>query len=258
MPEAAIELRRIEPVTVMTLADGKANAFDAAMLDAISRTIDTVVAEGARALVITGDGGFFSGGLALPAIIDLDRAAMRTLMDTLKSAMLRVLQAPLPVVAAINGNAIAGGCVLALMCDERIMVSHGAKATPQIGLKEAQLGLGLPAVVLEVARARVPVASHTRVMLQGELFDPRAALAVGLVDDVVAPEQFEARALERAAVLAGTEPTAYAQIKRALTRPLVETIARHDEEEAEAWLATWFAPEAQRRLRATVDRITKK
>lgn len=258
MPEAVIELRRIDPVTVMTLADGKANAFDVGMLEAITRTIDTVVADGARALVITGDGGFFSGGLALPQIIDLPRPAIRTLMDTLKTAMQRVLEAPLPVVAAINGNAIAGGCVLALMCDERIMISHGTKSTPQIGLKEAQLGLGLPAVVLEVARARVPTTGHTRVMLQGELFDPRGALAVGLVDEVIAPEQFEARALERAAALAATEPVAYAQIKRALVRPLVEAIARHDEAEAEAWLDTWFAPETQRRLRAIVDRITKK
>jgi enoyl-CoA hydratase len=258
MPDAIIELRRVDPVTVMTLADGKANAFDAAMLDAITRTIDTVVADGARALVITGDGGFFSGGLALPKLIDLDRTGIRALMGNLRVAMLRVLEAPLPVVAAINGNAIAGGCVLALMCDERIMISHGPKAPPQIGLKEAQLGLGLPSIVLEVARARVPVASHVRVMLEGRLFEPDAALAAGLVDEVVSPEAFEARALERATALAGTEPIAYAQIKRALLRPTLEAIARHDEAESEAWLDTWFAPETQRRLRATVARITKK
>jgi len=253
-----IELRRIEPVTVMSLADGKANAFDAAMLDAITRTIDTVVADGARALVITGDRGFFSGGLALPQLIDLDRAGIRALMDKLRVAMQRVLEAPIPVVAAINGNAIAGGCVLALMCDERIMISQGTKAPPQIGLKEAQLGLGLPSIVLEVARARVPARSHARVMLEGRLFEPEAALAAGLVDEVVAPEQFQARALERAAALAHTEPTAYAQIKRALLRPTLEAIARHDDAESEAWLDTWFAPETQRRLRELVARITKR
>lgn len=257
MADAIIELRRVDPVTVMTLADGKANALDTTMLDAITRTIDTVVADGARALVITGDGASFSGGLALPQIIDLDRAHIRALMDSLRVAMLRVLEAPMPVVAAINGNAIAGGCVLALMCDERIMIAHGPKASPKIGLKEAQLGLGLPAVILEIARARVPVTSHTRVMLEGRLFEPSAALAVGLVDEVVAPERFEARALERATALA-TEPIAYAQIKRALLRPTLEAIARHDETEAEAWLDTWFSPGTQERLRATVARITKK
>ena len=258
MADAIIELRRVDPVTVMTLADGKANALDTTMLDAIIRTIDTVVADGARALVITGDGASFSGGLALPQLIDLDRAGIRALMASLRVAMLRVLEAPIPVVAAINGNAIAGGCVLALMCDERIMIAHGPKATPKIGLKEAQLGLGLPSVVLEVARARVPVTSHTSVMLEGRLFEPVDALAAGLVDEVVDPKQFETRALERAAALAASERIAYAQIKRALLRPTLEAIARHDEAEAEAWLDTWFSPGTQYRLRATVARITKR
>ncbi|MEO7097031.1 MAG: enoyl-CoA hydratase/isomerase family protein [Polyangiales bacterium] len=258
MADAIIELRRVDPVTVMSLAAGKANALDTTLLEAITRTIDAVIADGARALVITGDGASFSGGLALPSLIDLDRAGIHALMGTLRVAMQRVLEAPIPVVAAINGNAIAGGCVLALMCDERIMISQGPKAPPRIGLNEAQLGLGLPSVVLEVARARVPVTSYTRVMLEGRLFEPAAALAAGLVDEVVAPEQFEARALERATALAGTEPTAYAQIKRALLRPTLEAIARHDAAESEGWLDTWFSAETQRRLRATVARITKK
>jgi enoyl-CoA hydratase/carnithine racemase len=95
-------------------------------------------------------------------------------------------------------------------------------------------------------------------MLEGHLFEPAAALAAGLVDEVVAPEAFEGRALERATALAAAEPIAYAQIKRALLRPTLEAIARHDETESETWLDTWFSPGTQDRLRATVARITKK
>jgi enoyl-CoA hydratase/carnithine racemase len=258
MPDAIIELRRIDTVTVMTLSAGKANALDAALLDVITQTVDTVVADGARALVITGEGTTFSGGLALPSLIDLDRARIRALMATLRVAMQRVLEAPIPVVAAINGNAIAGGCVLALMCDARIMVQRTERGAPRIGLNEAQLGLGLPAIVLEVARGKLPVGSHVPVMYEGGLFEPAAARAIGLVDEVVTPDQFEARVLERAVELAGAAPVAFAQIKRAHLAPIVEAIERTDARETEPWLDTWFSPEGQRRLREAVARITKK
>jgi enoyl-CoA hydratase len=254
----SIDLRRVDSVTVMTLAAGKANALDLPLLDALTRAIDTVLADGARALVITGEHASFSGGLALPALIDLDRAGIRTLITAFSSAMRRVLEAPIPVIAAINGNAIAGGCVLALMCDERILVREGPKGAPLIGLNEAQLGLGLPSIVVELVRARLPPASHVRVMLEGMLVGPEEALALGLVTELVAPGQFEARALDRAIALASADRTAFAQIKRAMLRPAIEAVERYDVEDTEAWLDTWFSVEGQRRLRRVVDRILKR
>ena len=258
MTAALIELRRVEAMTVLTLCAGKANAFDVPLLEAVIRGVDTALADGATALIVTGDGASFSGGLALPSLIELDRAGVRTLITTFTTAMRRVLEAPIPVVAAINGNAIAGGCVLALMCDERILVDEGPKAPPKIGLNEAQLGLGLPAVVIELVRARLPAAAHVAVALEGRLVEPDEARQLGLVDEVVAADQLEARVLERAAALAAASPVAYAQIKRALLRPTLEAIDRVDAAETEAWLDTWFSVEGQRRMRATVARISRK
>lgn len=256
--DALIEHRRIDSMTVLTLCAGKANAFDLPLLHALTRAIDAAIAAGATALIVTGEGATFSGGLALPSLIDLDRAAVKTLITMLSVAMRRVLEAPIPVVAAINGNAIAGGCVLALMCDERIMVEQGPRGVPRIGLNEAQLGLGLPAVVIEVMRTRLPLAAHVPVALEGRLFEPEEARRIGLVDELVATSQLEARVVERARALATAAPIAYAQIKRALLRPTLEAIDRVDTAETEAWLDTWFSEEGQRRMRATVARITKK
>jgi enoyl-CoA hydratase len=164
-----------------------------------------------------------------------------------------VLVASLPTVAAINGHAIAGGCVLALQCDARI-----ASAAPiKIGLNEVQIGIGLPAAVLEPLRLRVPPTSLTAITLEGTLFEPGRAKEIALVDELVAPAELEARALARAQELARAPRTAYAQVKAALLRPALSAIDAHGADERERWLDTWFAPGGQDLVRAAVARLRK-
>ena len=233
-------------VQVLRLEGGKANAMDVALLDTIERLIDDLERAPARAAVLTGYERFFSAGLAVPRLIDLDRPAMRAFIDRFARAMMRVLACEKPLVAAINGHAIAGGCVLALMCDERICIDDGAK----IGLNETQLGIGLPAIVIEPLRAAVPPSSLAPIALEGRLFSPREAHALGLVHELAPEASLLARALERARALAGPPATAVAQVKRALRTPILEAIQRTADLETEAWLDTWFSPDAQARLRA--------
>jgi enoyl-CoA hydratase len=228
---------------------GKANAMSERLLEAIDTVMEEV--DDADAVVITGDGNAFSAGLALPELIDLDREGMLHVIAMLEKAMKRVLTFPRATVAAINGHAIAGGCVLALMSDVRVM------AAGNIGLTEAQLGIGLPSIVVEPLRMRVPATSLGPIALEGRLFAPKEALRVGLVDEVVDPSKLESRALELAARRAAA-PLAYAQIKAALLAPVLQMWNRRHETERDAWLETWFSEHAQRALREAVSRITKK
>src|SRR5262245_59121143 len=107
-------MERIGEVARIRLEAGKANAMSAQLLDAIERAFDEFEASDARAAVLTGYGRYFSAGLALPTLIDLDRPAMKRFIERFNAVMERVLRCLRPVVAAVNGHAIAGGCVLLL------------------------------------------------------------------------------------------------------------------------------------------------
>lgn len=229
-------------VAVVVLEWGKANAMNLAFLEALDGLIDRL--GDASALVIAAQGPIFSAGLDLPALVDLTPAAFRTFIDRFSQVMLRIFELPVPVVAAVNGHAIAGGCALALQADVRIM------AGGKIGLNEAQLGLGLPPVILEALRAQVPARSLVPIALEGRLFSAEEALQLGLIDEI-APDALAA-ALQRASLLA--TPGA-GQIKTALRAPVAALIRAAGNT---GWTGTWFAPAAQERLRAAVAKLTKK
>jgi enoyl-CoA hydratase len=238
-------------VALITLQSGKVNAVGPDFLHGFGALLDQ--AASARAVVLTGAGTAFSAGLDLPSLIDLDRATMRGFIDRFDALMLRLFEPPMPLVAAVNGHAIAGGCVLALQCDLRLAADKEAR----IGLNETQLGIGLPAVVLETLRWQVPASSLAPIALEGRLFQPREALQLGLVHEVVPEAQLVAKALERAAALAALPPHGVRQVKAALRRPAAEAVKAHDAAEAERWLDGWFSPETQARLRAAVAKLKK-
>src|SRR5688500_160721 len=169
-------------VVTIRIEGGKANAMSMDLLDTIERSIDDFELGPANAAVITGYEKFFSAGLALPKLVDLDRPAMHVYIERFARSMMRVFACEKPIVAAINGHAIAGGCVLALMCDVRFCVDDPAV---KIGLNETQIGIGIPAIVVEPLRAQVPPESLVPIALEGRLFPPAEALAIGLVNVMV-------------------------------------------------------------------------
>jgi enoyl-CoA hydratase len=241
-----------DQVTLLRLEGGKANAMSAAVLDQIERLVDGFESGPTRAAVLTGYERYFSAGLALPTLIELDRPAMKRFIERFGQVMLRVFSCARPIVAAINGHAIAGGCVLALQCDWRILVDGEAR----IGLNETQLGIGLPASVLEPLRLAVPPASMVPIAYEGRLFSPPEALALGLVHELCGADELLPRATEKARALAAVPSTAVAQVKLGIRRPALDAIARHAADETERWLDTWFSPDGQRRLREAVAQLT--
>jgi enoyl-CoA hydratase len=228
-------------LALVRLTCGKANALNPRSLAAIERALDEATGGGARGLVLTGYERFFSAGLDLVMLYGFERAAMDQFVARFDAVMLRVFAFPSPVVAAVGGHAVAGGGILALACDLRVM---GAGAG-RFGLNEIRLGVPFPASALEIVRYSVPAGSVERVLYEGELHEPRDARALGLVTDVVDGDVVEAA--HRACARLTEAPTgAFAAIKAALKAPALERAQATLDTLRRAFVDAWYAPDGRR------------
>lgn len=231
-----LELEERDDVTIVRMAHGKVNALDVELLQAIAKAFGGL--EPGRAVVFTGAGRSFSAGVDLKRITDGGPDYVRVFHPSLSAAVMAIFDHPGPVVAAVNGHAIAGGCVLAAACDRRLM-SGGT-----IGLTEMRVGVPFPFVPMEVMR-HVMGPSVRRLVWDAELLDPAAAQAAGLVDEVVAPESLLDAAATAAARLARITPEVFAYTKRQLQGPARDRLASVSQAEDDASTRMWASPAVQ-------------
>ncbi len=237
-------------IAVLRMNDGKANAMNPAFLEALDRALEECRSPAPAPLLLTGFGGIFSAGLDLPLLTGFDRPAMEAFLRRFHGSLARLFAWPAPVVAAVNGHAIAGGCILAMQADARVM----ARGAFRIGISELALGLALPSIVVETFRVRLGAAGLSAVALGSSLHVPEDALAVGLVDELASPGELEGRARERLAAWTASPP-AFAQVKGLIRRGALEAMEAHFEEDARGWLDIWFLPETRRRLEEAVAKL---
>lgn len=241
-------------VAVLTLDLGRGNAIDDAFMEAIASSLDAALSDGARAAVITGRGKVFCGGLDLVTIHAYDRERMGRYHDAFNAMFEKVLAFPRPVVAALNGHALAGGCILAMCADARV-AQPGAYS---IGLNEVAIGLSFPASAFEIARRATPDRSVASVFLEGKSFSPEEALAAGIVDRLAGDRGLVAEAVELAARLSSGGLEAIADTKADLIAPVVARIRATEAARRERFLDQWFSPDTRARIGALRERLTKK
>jgi enoyl-CoA hydratase/carnithine racemase len=204
-------------VRLLTLDRPPANAITPQLLNDLTDALDAAREDdGVRAIVLTGEGRFFSAGLDLRGGIDFAAAitpggAADPFAD-LRDCLLAFLRFPKPTVAMLNGHAIAGGLILVLACDYRL----GLDGEYRVGLNEVEIGASFPRAAFEIVRLRLTHQQASELLLGAALYPATQAVRLGVVDELIAADAFEATVRHRAARLGAFPRDAYAPTKAGL------------------------------------------
>ncbi len=250
MPEGIV-VEQCDGVRVVRMQCGRANAMNRDMLDALAAALT----EGApQPTVLTGDGKIFSAGLDLVTLDTLSEGELEEFLTRFSRTMIQVLTTPYPLVAAVNGHAVAGGCVLALACDYRV----GVEGEFKIGMNELSHGLPLPAVANEIPRGALTPQTFRTVVMSGVLMEPETAQQVGILDMLTEDAE---TCVEQSCALArqqGGELDAFAAVKAGVIAPIVDAIKELREPLDRRFVDIWFSEAATASRRATIERLQGK
>ncbi len=243
---AATRVEQHGDIAVLTLARGKVNAIDEATVDDLRERVSALKGDAdARAVVLTGEGSFFSFGFDVPALYDYSPADFTRFLTKFTGLCRELYELPKPLVAAVNGHAVAGGFMLATTSDYRAMATGKAR----ISLNEITFGAALFGGSVEMLRAIVGDRRAETIALTGAMHAAEDAQAMGLVDEVAAPEAVTPRAIEMAAEMGARDEVAYAAIKRLLRAPILERIDRAEQASIARFVEIWYSPATRAHLR---------
>lgn len=241
-------------VVVLRMEHGRAQALDTELLTALHDAFRDLEDEGPDAVVLTGTGSIFSAGVDLYRVLDGRREYLDAFLPALRRGVRRLFSFPRPVVAAVNGHAIAGGCILACASDLKVM----ADGDGRIGVPELRVGVPFPVAPLEVLRFAVPPQHLQKMAYVGRTYGAKDALAWGLVDELVPPDRLLERAVEAAQELAAIPAGSFEITKATLRRPTLERMDRLEPEVEPRVRELWASPDILDHLREYVERTLGK
>lgn len=244
-----IDRQELDGIVTLRLGHGKANALDLELCRSLTSAFADE-AKHARAVIVTGSGSIFSAGVDLFRLTNEGASYVERFFPALVDTLLAFFLFPKPLVAAVNGHAIAGGCLLAATADYKLM-SGGT-----IGVPELSVGVPFPAAAIEVLRFAAGTSAH-RLATLGEVVPALEARTRGLIDEVVPSDQLLVRAGEVARRLASIPPEAFRLTKFHLREPFAREALAHQAADREALIA-WSDPGTHQHIREYLQRTLKK
>ena len=225
MTDSIVRYELADNIATITMDDGKANALSIAMIEQLMAALERATSE-AGAVVLTGRPDKFCAGFDLRVMMSGPDAAI-DLLRRGSALLMRLFELPLPLVIAATGHALAGGALVVLTGDHRIVADGAYK----IGLNEVAIGLPVPVLAMELARARLLPTELTRATLLANIYAPADARTAGYVDAVVPADALATTALTEANRLAALSKPAFVGTKQRLRQATVEVIRNTFEED---------------------------
>jgi len=250
MNELKLEVK--EHVAYLTMQRGKANALNTEMIRALKEALETVQHDtSVGGLVLRGQADFFSAGIDLIELYAYDEIQVREFWNLFMETLTTFVAFSKPAIAAINGHSPAGGCVLALCCDYRIMASGNSI----IGLNEIPVGIIVPYRIFELYGFWLGSAKAYQFLLEGTLFNPDQAQQVGLVDQVVPPNQLYTQVDRQMKKYLNLNSNTWQQSKRYLRKNLIASFQENTSEVIDHVLSQWWEPSTREMLKTIIQHL---
>lgn len=247
MSEDAVHVTEQDTAAVVHMDDGKVNALSLAFLDELAEGLDEAL-DTDQPVVMTGNGKAFSAGLDLQEVPTLEEEGLRDLFSRFERVLVPILTAPVPVTAALDGFAIAGGAIIALSCDYRV-----AAPTAEVGATELNVGIPFPPPDLQLFSERLPQSTVRRTIMNPQRCHGEKALKLGWVDEL--DEDPLGAALDASRRLGGTNPAAFADMKRQLNEGIVGTWSSFDEADQEAYVDLLTSKTTQQAILEGIENV---
>jgi enoyl-CoA hydratase/carnithine racemase len=242
-------------LAIITLNRGKSNSLNREMVTELTDMLSNIEADAnIGGVIITGRDHFFCAGLDLIELYGYNETEAESFWHLFLNFVAKITAFKKPLVAAINGHSPAGGCVIALACDARVM----AEGKYIIGLNEVPVGIIVPNSIFNLYSFWLGKADATRSLLEGKLFNPEEALAIGLVDELVNPESILTAAERKVRKYMAYERNTWSQSKTNIRKSLIESTSADQSADLEIMLKQWWAQSTRAILKTIIDSLQKK
>lgn len=240
-----VTVNKDEDFATITISRGKVNAFNDAVVDELRQAFRELERDPkTRALILTGSGKFFSFGFDIPHFLSFSKEEFTCYLTSFTDLYTEVFLFPKPLIAALNGHATAGACMLATACDHRIMVQGKAK----ISINEIGFGSSIFAGSVEMLKFWVGERTAQAMLYSGAMYTAEQALEMGLVDQTVSEEDLLAQSRIVAREFGQKDARAFKSIKLLLRSPVAEAMRKREAASIQEFVDIWYAPETWNRL----------
>jgi len=249
-----IKLEHRESITILSFDHGKVNTIDAELFTEFIKQLQNLEKSECKAVVLTGTGSSFSAGVDLFRLLKDGNPYIESFVPLLTNGLLKLFTFPKPVVAAVNGHAIAGGCIVACACDYRLMAEGNGK----IGAPEMLVGVPFPTLPLEILRYVIPKQHFQEIVYTGRLCSPKEAIPAGLIDDVVESENLLEQAITVAERFAAIPIQSFQSTKRLMRQPVIDRFKKYRRIFDDEVMEIWKSEEIQAVIRQYLQKTVKK
>lgn len=242
----SLDISKSDNIATLTLRRGKVNALNEEFIGQIKAAFQELENDyDIKSVIITGGGNFFSFGFDIPEFLNFTKGDFGRFVTKFTELYTYLFMFPKPVIAALNGHTIAGGCMLASACDYRLMVPGRAR----ISLNEVAFGSTVFAGSVEMLKCSVCHKNAEKILFTGKMFTAEEAFDMGLVDRISFENEIYGDALKVARGFAQRSGPAFASIKKLCRGPVAEKMKSREEESIREFLDIWYSDETQKNIR---------